>query len=167
MGVHVSETAVEVQRLHAERECRVFCRYLVRHEPEPYVVQKYLDAHAALNVALRETPLDRLLMRLALRGPAWTRWADTYSRLVAPSSVLRSKLVLLVAILETKTPTERYFRPQSGRWLPVAYLSLVGYGFRFLFSALVAITLVGPLHLLLRVGHRSKARAPKPVVNGA
>jgi hypothetical protein len=51
--------------------------------------------------------IDRALMRLATRGPLAARMADAYASIFARSGLLRRKLVLLVAILESHGETSR------------------------------------------------------------
>jgi len=86
-----------------ERECRTFASYLVGIQPTPYVCDKYVAAHAdALECRGR---FDKLLMRLARLGSVGTRMADSYARIFMPRAVIRKKLVVLLAILETCAPS--------------------------------------------------------------
>ena len=50
-------------------------------------------------------PLDRALMQVAHWGPPFTRVADGYAATFARASLLRRKLVLLLAILESRRQT--------------------------------------------------------------
>jgi len=87
-------------------ECRVFCRYLVGIGPPSDVVAAYQKAHALGVVNLgRPTPMDRALLRVAGMGPALARTADAYAAVFARSGLLRRKLVLLIAILESRAST--------------------------------------------------------------
>jgi hypothetical protein len=85
-------------------ECHVFCRYLVRSSAPPDVLDAYRRAHAMGSVAPDErlSALDRSLLRVASMGPLWVRLADAYAALFARASLLRRKIVLMVAILETR-----------------------------------------------------------------
>ncbi len=88
-------------------ECSVFTRYLVGREADAYVQKAYLRAHARdarLALAHGARRRDVLLLELARRGARRARAADAYARVFAPTSRVRKKLVLLLAILETRSP---------------------------------------------------------------
>ncbi len=88
-------------------ECRIFTRYLVDGEAPTEVMAAYERAHKVSAVAPHGNtpPLDRALLRVAHMGPDFTRVADGYSAAFAKASLLRRKLVLLVAILESRQRT--------------------------------------------------------------
>lgn len=89
-----------------DRECSVFCRYLIGQTPSPYVVAKYGDYHR--RAAVEDTParIDRVLLAVASLHPATVRPADAYARIFRPGSVLRKKLILLLAVLESCAPSD-------------------------------------------------------------
>jgi hypothetical protein len=118
------------------REVDVFCRYLCGAPAGEYVLAQYLGAHAAGVVELPSTTsFDRALVRMARASPALTRALDAYARVFANGGLLRRKLVLLLAILETKSPTaEQLDAPTEGSragmlarmaWLGVVFAVLV------------------------------------------
>ena len=84
-------------------ECKIFCDYLVRQNSDTYITQKYQSAHQldVIPVSKTDLPFDRWLMMVARTHPFMTRLADSYCSVLFPNSVLRKKLVLLVAILES------------------------------------------------------------------
>ena len=84
-------------------ECQIFCEYLVRQKPDAYITKKYQQAHHSGNIPLPKAvqPFEKWLLMIARIHPFMTRLADSYSRLLFPNSILRKKLVLLVAILES------------------------------------------------------------------
>lgn len=91
------------------QECRTFCRYLVGRDPTDGVMSTWLRSHAIGALAVRRSAgaFDRLLLTVA-RGGAWrARAADTYAVLLARRSLLRTKLVVMLAILETQGATWR------------------------------------------------------------
>jgi hypothetical protein len=98
-----------------ERECDVFVRYLAGAESTDYLRAKYTRA-VELIPSLRTRPgFESRLLRFAGRGPFAARIADAYAALLAPDSVLRSRLVLLVALLESSPPYhEAIDRPPEG-----------------------------------------------------
>jgi hypothetical protein len=86
-------------------ECRVFTRYLAASGPTTYVVEQYIKAHHTSQKFSPADLFDQRLVGFARRRPLSTRLADSFARVFAPSSLLRRKLVLLLAILETASPT--------------------------------------------------------------
>ena len=84
-----------------DHECSVFSRYLIGQPPSVYVLNKYRDAHAKLpSLRDEETePFDALLIWLACRNPFLTKLVDSYSRVLFKRSRVRTKLVVLLAIL--------------------------------------------------------------------
>ena len=84
-----------------ERECQVFCEYLLSCAPQSYAVRKYVDAHEVSPKFSAGNRFDDLLLRVARVHPVLTKLADSYARLFVPNALLRKKLILLLAILET------------------------------------------------------------------
>jgi hypothetical protein len=89
------------------QECDVLCRYLVRQPAAPDVVASYLRAHTIGSVASDGTTpaVDQALLSLARMGPRRARLADSYAAVFARSGVVRRKVILLVAILESRGAT--------------------------------------------------------------
>jgi len=89
-------------------ECTVFVKYLTGAEPAPDVLAAYRRAHEVSAVVADHATLRSLesaLLQVARIGPAYARLADSYAGAFARASVLRRKLVLLVAILESRGAT--------------------------------------------------------------
>src|SRR4029453_12121155 len=85
------------------RGCRVFCRYLADVDATPDVIDAYRRAHAIDSLRLHAaTPLDRALQRLAIAGAAFPPLAASFPGASRPASTLRRKLVVLMAILESR-----------------------------------------------------------------
>ena len=131
-------------------ECQLFCEYLVHQKPGPYITQKYQQAHYAGNIPLHEIvhPFERWLMLLAGIHPFMTRLTDLYSRLLFPSSILRKKLVLLLAILESSKQGQGIcaMPEPTGRMPFLAQCALEGV--RFLCIAGLALIFLFPIHLV-------------------
>jgi hypothetical protein len=70
-------------------------------------MQKYHEAHETGSVTIGATsrPVDRLIIAFAKIHPAATRIADCYAALFLREGVLRRKLVVLLAILESCAPS--------------------------------------------------------------
>lgn len=103
----LQELKVMADRNRLEAECRVFTRYLADQLPDSYILKKYSDALLDKQPAAfqPQSAFDALLLKLAMIHPWMTRANDIYSRFFFSDSVLRKKLVLLLAILETREPT--------------------------------------------------------------
>ncbi|HUU36473.1 MAG TPA: NAD-dependent epimerase/dehydratase family protein [Vicinamibacterales bacterium] len=88
----------------ADRECRVFTRHLLGVEADASVLDTYRDAIARVPALASKSAFDDVLLATARRGAAWTHIADAYSALLARDSALRRRLVMVLAILETRAP---------------------------------------------------------------
>ena len=136
------------QRLN--RECATYTRYLTASAPSDYVLARYRHAHrASPPLCVGTSAFDRLLLRLSATSPFFTQFTDVYSRLFAPRSLFRRKLVLLLAVLESTAPSRVAFdRPDTaspaGFWLRLALRGLV-----VGLMGLLALLLLGPPHLIL------------------
>lgn len=136
-----------------ERECRVFARYLARVEPDDYVQQRYAAFHARLGAEATH-PLDRALLAVARLGRGATVVADAYAGRLSRRSVLRRKLIAVLALLESSAPAFAVLdAPYRGGSLRV-YAKLVARA--ALEGAALAIGLVvfGPLHLVIGLAPR-------------
>jgi hypothetical protein len=128
-------------------ECHVFTRYLIDAAPASEVVAAYRRAHEVSSVAPRGSlrPLDRALLRVARMGPRCARAADGYAAAFAKGSVLRRKLVLLVAILESRQHSAVLLdtaEPGSrAAWVFTVGLRMAGCVVAVCFAALVVVPL--------------------------
>ena len=132
----------DTQRL--ERECDVFARYLTGRVAEAYVGRKYQEAFgvgqkAQLAVCGR---FDQLLLTLAGTHPLLTRVADIYSRFFSSGSVVRRRLVMLLALLESDAVSiQRLDFPTCG--------GLAGFVLGMGVRGLVSLLLLVPALLIL------------------
>jgi hypothetical protein len=141
-----------------DRECEVFCRYLIGQEPTEYVRAKYREFHKLPEGAaeLQGLPLDPALLALARLHPVAARFGDTYARIACPTSVLRKKLVLTLAILECCAPSHRHIAAvepaAAGRRCARLFLAAG------LFAGTLATALVvlAPCHLLAAAAARAR-----------
>jgi len=88
-----------------EKECRSYTRYLAGCSPTPYVIAKYLDFHQKMGNGEAGDRFERLLVSVSARGPRWARLADSYASMWRKNSLLRKKLVVVLALLECAAPT--------------------------------------------------------------
>ncbi len=129
-------------------ECEHFTRYLIGESPGRGVIGSYLRAHAVqvVDPPGGATGFDRALVRVAARGGVWARAADAHARFFAKGGLLRRKLVLLLAILETDARGRRAADTVTSSSLVVLFFSLAGRGLGF-----AALLLVGlPFFWVLR-----------------
>ena len=137
-----------------ERECRVFTRYLIGRSPEPYVVTKYVDAHRIVATYSSEDRFGRALTSVARIHPMVARSADAYAGLFAPRSLLRKKLVLLLAILETCAPSYQLLELAAPVSRPLLLLQVAGRGACSLLALLAGALVLFPLQLVLGLAGR-------------
>ena len=140
----------ELARL--ERECRVFTRFIARRTATPYVVSKYVDAHRISPAFAAMDRFDRWLVAFARWSPAVARLADAYGRLFIPGGLLRRKLVLLLAVLESSPPFYRDIDREPSRPLLVALLWLAVSGVGGGLAAVVGTAVFAPLRAVARLG---------------
>ncbi len=132
------------------RECRVFCRYLVKRKPTGYVLEKYQHIHQKLDM----TPVDfhdSLLLKLASRTPLLTRSADAYSRFFRSNSTVRKKLAYLMAVLDVSPPYFRYY-DSSGAGGKIGFIVKAGFlGLGLFFHLLFTTPFLLPLQILAKL----------------
>lgn len=90
-------------------ECGVFSAYLLGSAAPHDVVAAYTRAHAVGVIRTSAaSALDRAALATARRGPVLARAADAFAAFAARGGLLRQKVVLLVAILESRGDTADY-----------------------------------------------------------
>ncbi|MEQ1608362.1 MAG: NAD(P)-dependent oxidoreductase [Hyphomonadaceae bacterium] len=132
-------------------------RYVADATPTPYQVSKYLDFHQRRGLAPTNA-FDALLLNLSHTGGFGLALADSYSGLFRRQSIVRSKLVLALAILESSPPSFAMLdAPDSGRgfvWIRMAMRGAMA-GLSTLFAAPFLL----PLQLVLgRTGRQKPSR---------
>jgi NADH dehydrogenase len=137
-----------------EGECHVFTRHLIGGDPTPYIVEHYVRAHQASGRLMPGDRFDRLLVRIAARHRLLARCADSYARVFVPASLLRRKLVLLLAILETAPETHRVIDAPPGGGAMLIAGRLIGQGVLWLAGLLAAAVLLAPVQLA--IGQRKR-----------
>jgi NADH dehydrogenase len=131
------------------RECRVFAAHLLRAVPDDYVTGRYVEAHRVLSGLTTADAFEVALLRFARTHRVAAAIADAYARVFVPASVLRKKLVLLLALLETSAATYRLVdAPVQGGPAAVA-ARLVARGSVAVMWLAAGILLFGPARLIL------------------
>jgi hypothetical protein len=95
-----------------DAEARVFGRYLVGSSPGPELLARYRDASRILWPA-SASPRDAARLAFVRRHPWSVGPLDAAAALLDPGSVLRSKILLTGAILETTTTHADEFLPRT------------------------------------------------------
>jgi hypothetical protein len=134
-----------------DRECAVFCRYLIGQEPNEYVKKKYRAAHQARSLRGDPAhPADGFLVKVASIGPWSTKLVDAYTRVFRPFSMVRKKLVLLLAILESCAPTHAYLDSVDSGSIPLLFVRFVNRCVIFALVVMAGVLIVLPAELMLR-----------------
>ena len=129
-----------------EAEFRTFARHLARAGGTPYQQAKYVEAHSRLGME-PAAGFDRFLLGVARIGSVGIWLADAYTGLLARKSIVRSKLVLTLALLECAPPSfvELDAPTGGGVWLALSATALRG--FEFVLAFLLSVPVFGPAQL--------------------
>jgi len=127
-----------------DRECRALTRYLVGREPSDGMTGAYCRCDRVHTTVDR---FDGLLLSLALTGGPTARIADAYSSRFRRGSVLRRKMVLVLALAECDPDLAESIDTPDGPGL--ALWASLGLAAILSFLALVTgVVLLGPVHLV-------------------
>jgi hypothetical protein len=140
-GAEVVSDSGDEARLHAEAVA--FTRYLLRVDPTSEVTVRYVAANRAL---LSEPPTARdcALLETCLARPWTLPFLDAAEARRDPPSLLRKKVLVLSAVLETTTQFAPHFLPLK-RWGPALFLELGFLGSLAVFRMLGGMVLVRAL----------------------
>jgi len=142
---------VSPTRSSLEQEARVFTRFIARVPATPYVTDKYVEAHLVTRSFRVVDRFDRWLIAIAAVSPALTRLADAYTRLFFPRGVLRRKLILLLAIVESSAPFHRGIDRVPPGLPAIVVLQLLASVIGGILAAVAGTTIFGPLQIVARV----------------
>ena len=150
-----------MQREELVRECEVFTRYLLRRPPSAYMIDRYCDYHAISPRAdAGADAFDLMLMQFAVRHVLCAKMADAYASRFCRNTLLRRKLVLLLALAEVTPP---FFHEidnpdRFGRALIV--MKLAAEGFAYAAALGMGMIVLGPLHLVRANARPRRESAP-------
>jgi hypothetical protein len=147
----MNNLVIDIETL--DRECVVFCRYLIGQEPGEYVKRKYQEGHRRSSMACdrRTDPaVDSFLVKFASISPWTTRLVDVHARVFRKSSLVRKKLILMLAILESCAPTHHYLDTVDSATITRLFLGSLYRCSTFVVMLLVAIVVIFPLQVGLR-----------------
>ena len=106
-------------------EARAVARYLLGVEPPEPLLARYRQAHAVL--LPDPSPQDQAVLEFLRRHPWSLPFLDGATSLLAPESILRKKILLMLSILETTPAFAPIFIP-PGRRLPGLLLRMAWRG---------------------------------------
>lgn len=139
-----------VDRNKLNRECNIFCKYLIHQKPNNYVVEKYHDAHIRGSIS-KLIGFDNFLNNIASISPFFTKLSDVYTSIYLKRSAFRRKLILLIAILESCPPTCNCFDLTTASYKPVIFLKMSAKMLFFIFSILLTTIIFLPLQIIYRI----------------
>lgn len=139
-----------------EKECRVFTRYLADCLPDTYVSRKYAEAFQTDGILSTGSvsSFESMLLGFALIHPFFTRAADIFSRFFYADSLLRKKLVLLLAILESWAPMAERVDSSRDSGKLYFFLAMMLHGLLSLALLVITIILFLPWLLVSRFGQK-------------
>ncbi len=135
-------------------ECRAFCAYLVDREASEYIRQRYCEAHHRTDLIHQDSSnsFDRFIIRFGQRGILCTRMADVYTRWFFRRSALRSKLLLLMAILECSRSTYSLFEASKSHSKARFCFGLMFQGIRWLLCLMASFVFFSLSYLIVKCG---------------
>jgi hypothetical protein len=134
-----------------ERECQVFTRLLGGASATRYVVGKYLEAHRVSGRFEATSRFDRWLLVAVRGGTPVARLADAYARHFVPGSSLRSKMILVLGIMETTPPYHRSMTEVPARLPALVWSGLILHASAGVLSLIAGTAIFGPVQLLARL----------------
>ena len=128
-------------------ECRMITHYLLGQSPSPEIIQRYIEATSTL-IPERIPPSDIATVNFVQRHPWSLPYLDAASALLRPQSVLRSKILLMMAVLEATPQFTDAFIPEFFS-IPQFLWRMAGYGISSALKVTIGI-LVYPFAVYLK-----------------
>ena len=140
---------VEISTKKLDIECLAFSRYLINVEASAYILKKYNDAHKTKHAELqaRNGSFDRFLINFSMKNKLFAKFSDSYTRVFFKQSVLRKKLLLVLAILESAHPYHIRIDSVDSYRKPTLFIMMALKTMNFLFSFILSLLLIAPLHI--------------------
>jgi hypothetical protein len=105
-------------------EAVVFGRYLVGRTPPPELIERYADANRTLFTGVVADPRETAVLAFLRRHPWSVGFADAVCGLRHPGGLVRGKILVMAAILETSPAFADEFLPRSAH--PLALVMRLG-----------------------------------------
>ena len=132
-----------------EKECRIFCSYLLGKKANAYILDKYTDCHRRVDMSAKNE-FDNFLVKKASKNTLLTKLCDSYSRFFYPRSLLRKKLIYLLAILETSSPYSQIIDRSDEKGKSWLGFQIIIRGLGFAFSLFFSFFFLFPFQILLK-----------------
>lgn len=132
-----------------KRECEYLTKYLIGIAPDNYVKEKYIKGHERVISGRRPEKFDTLLMNIANRGTFFLKLADVYTSFFYKRSLLRTKLLLILGILESYGATYSYIDKADGS---SKLMLIINMGKKYLISLLMflfSVILLLPVKIIV------------------
>lgn len=134
-----------MEMVSLEEECGLLFDYLTKREPGEYVVEAYCRAHLEAGLISPEASgPDRELLRFASPGGWRLAAADAYARLFVPTSLLRKKLILALALAENSPQGSDRFNLEADKSFVRSIVELSFLSFRFLTFLSIGVLFLYP-----------------------
>ncbi len=139
-----------------DAECIAFCAYLVGLEASEYIRKRYCEAHRRTKLVHQDhsNSFDRFIIRFGQRSIFCTRMADVYTRWFYRRSALRSKLLLLMAILECSKSTYGLFEASQSSSKARIFFGLVIQGIRWILCLIASFVFFSASYPIVRCADR-------------
>ncbi len=136
-----------------DEECHVFSQYLINQPPNKYILKKYREGHETTNMTrnIKLDPFNKLLTKMVKINPLFLKLADTYSTIFHKNSIIKKKLVLMLAILESCSISFDHFDKADTYSKKVQYLKFFQKGLFFFFTLLFSMIILIPIQLLCTI----------------
>lgn len=121
-------------------ESALFSRYLLGVNAPPHLSERY-DAACARLFPEPPAPADAALLSFARRHPWSIAPLDAAAALIRPGSLLRRKILVMAAILETTPDHADRFLPKA-RPVPALLLTIVWVGITSVVYAAIGLPLI-------------------------
>lgn len=140
------------------RECETLCRYLMGKAPNDYITDKYVYAHEIDAIPSRncDNLMDGLLLKIARLCPFGTKLVDAYAVVLLKNSLVRKKLVLLLAILESYALSDHYLRNMRVNRKGILFFELLSHILSFALTLGLAVVLLAPIHIILTMAAKTR-----------
>lgn len=108
------------------QECRVITHYLTGQAPPSDLIQRYQEANTTL-LARINSPSDLAIVSFVGRNPWALPYLDAALAIVRRNSLLRYKILVMIAILEATPEFVHLFFPEPMS-IPRFFWRVTGYG---------------------------------------
>lgn len=130
-----------------DSECVLITKYLVNQTPPAELIERYRAAHAKL-LGDAGSERDLAIIAFTQKHPWSLRYIDAAVAVLRPNALLRKKILVMMAIVETAPHYVEYFIPKRTPLIKII-LNMVWYGTATMCSFLIGVCIY-PLAARLR-----------------